>query len=52
MRRRLIDAIANQTGLSTEQSLRELNQTGFLDQIITGMGGNRYGETSTGADPI
>lgn len=46
MRRNLIDAIANRTGLSTEQSLQALNQTGFLDSILTGMGGRRYGETT------
>ena len=46
-RRRLIDAVAQQTGRSPTDALQLINRTGILDGIITGMGGNRYGESST-----
>ena len=46
-RNNLITEIAQRTGRSPTEALELINRTGILDGIITGMGGNRYGESST-----
>lgn len=51
IRRRLIDAIAQNTGRSPMESAQMLDSTGFLGTMVTGMGGTRYGQGEAVNDP-